>query len=166
MRAIVALLLACGGCALVPKQEPRHYDIDTGEAECETRRPMAATGSTVVLGMLAGWGAYKVRHPDVQQRDMYGYPSNIALGPDFYRGVEDFSGATAIVTAAVATLEWAGYAHCSRTADLIQELVNARDCPTVLRLDATLARRDAEIERSVRADEPMVTTCLGEAGAR
>lgn len=132
------MVLAIFGCALVPNTGGTlHWDVDTGEVDCGVRAPVGATSATVMLGILAGYGAYKVHHPDVQQRDQYGYPSNVALGPDFYRGVEYFAGATALVSAAVSVPEWVSYARCSGTADLVHAIVTARDCATVRRLERT-----------------------------
>lgn len=161
--ALILLVVTSAGCALVPNTGTVHWDIDTGEVDCQAGGPIGATVATATLGFLAGYGAYKVDHPDVQQRDQYGYPSNIVHGPDFYRGVEYFAGGTALVTAAVSVLEWAAYARCSGTGDLVRAIVSARDCATVLRLDAKLGRRDPYMQRAVRASESVVTACLRDA---
>jgi hypothetical protein len=161
---LVTPVLAIAGCALIPDPAgPRHWDVDTGEVDCSLGGPVGVSLATASLAALAGYGAYKVHHPDVQQRDQYGYPSNVALGPDFYRGVEYFAGGIALVTAAVSVIEWVQYSRCSATADLVHGLVTARDCTTVVQLDAELGRRDPYMQRAVRASEASVTACLNEA---
>ena len=60
MRCVLILLVvASAGCALVPNTGTVHWDIDTGEVDCQAVGPIGATVATATLGFLAGYGGMK-----------------------------------------------------------------------------------------------------------
>ena len=146
-------------------QPVRHWDPETGEVDCPVKLPIAATATTVVLGVVAAGAFYKLYHPDPQTYDQYGYPNDVALGPNFYRTVGYASAGAGAIAAAVSAIEWSGYARCHRIDSRVRALVGAHDCATVVQLDAELAKLDPELRISVRANEPVVAACVGASAA-
>src|SRR5262249_20049100 len=86
--AMLSSALVLSACAVMSNgQSPRHWDVATGEVDCPTKTPIAATVATLALGVIAVGAFYKIDHPDPQTYDQYGYPNDVALGPNFYRTV-------------------------------------------------------------------------------
>jgi hypothetical protein len=153
---------ALSACAVFSNGESvRHWDPETGEVDCPMKLPIAATATTVVLGVFAGGAFYKIEHPDVQTYDQYGRPNNVVWGPNFYRTVAYTSAGAGVIAALVSAIEWSGYARCHRIDSRVRALVGAHDCATVVQLDAELAKLDPELRIAVRANEPVVAACVG-----
>ena len=160
-------MVALTACAAVPHV----WDRATGEVDCPLRTPVLATVATALLATAAAGEFYSAAHPTPQTYNQNGVDTSyFTPGPDLDRAMGYAAVGASVLTAAVSTIAWTGYARCRRVDDRMQAMVAARDCATVVRLDGELASidasfRDAELDADPRITDCMIAHGLGPVGA-